>query len=98
MTKSDIKFSNGAKPKEGDDPALVAAQFAAFSALCHVFCIAKYINRVDFRSSWCGYEIEMDAELEHTDVEDEVWWTAEQTLSQFSIFNRVGHKRMIGNA
>jgi len=87
-----INFTNRAKTSEGDDPAEISAQFAAFAALCESLGFASHVRGVDYSSNWCVYSIDVDAIHEHTLIGGGIEWAADQTLMQFEIFGRVEHK------
>lgn len=70
------------------------AEFGAFAALCHARGLANLIESVFFDHNFMGYEITMrDPALKHTTAHREVNACAEASLSQFHLFDMVGHKR-----
>lgn len=92
MDMHGIRFSNRAKTSEGDDPAMMNAQFAAFAALCESLGLASYVRNVEYTSNCCVYFIDVDETHEHTLIGFGIEWAADKTLWQFEIFGRIEHK------
>lgn len=81
-----IKFSNRTKRSEdGDLVERRDAEFSAFAALCASIGVSGYVREVECSSHVGFYDIQIDPDLDGTDISGKIDWAADKTLTQFAI-------------
>lgn len=94
-----IKFDNRTKTFgfEAGDPALHAGEFMLFAALCSSYGVAQHVRGVEYSTNTEFHDIDVDPQLEHTDIAGAIEVAADASLQQFRLFNRVEFKGGLEN-